>query len=337
VIASIAAGAAHDADGIENLASSSTYNQVTYDTTQPTLTYVHIASNNANPTIAVVGNRVTLTVRTSESLDTLTAAIAGHAATVSGSGTNWTAWYTMTSEDTEGEVAFGIAFSDRAGNDGAPVTATTDSSSVTFIKTAFISVSAPNGGESWLAGTRHTISWTFANVTGNVKIELLKGGVLNRVIISSTSIGSGGSGSYSWLISSAQAAGADYRVRVTSLSQPTCADTGNADFAITRTTSRTVTVVSPNGGESWVAGTRHTISWTFVNVTGYVRIELLKGGAVNRVISYYTWVGVGGSGFYSWMIPSTQAAGTDYKIRITSWSYPTCTDTSNNNFAITRP
>jgi hypothetical protein len=98
----------------------------------------------------------------------------------------------------------------------------------------------------------------------------------------------------------------------------------------------TITVVTPNGGESWKAGTRHTISWTYTGISGNVKIELIKGGVLNRVITNSTPIGAGGNGSFSWVIPSNQTAGTDYKIRVTSLSEPACTDTSNNNFTITK-
>ncbi len=62
-----------------------------------------------------------------------------------------------------------------------------------------------------------------------------------------------------------------------------------------------------------------------------MKIELLKAGVVNRVITTST----ANDGNYDWTIPSTQTLGTDYKIRITSTTYPEITDSSNANFAIT--
>jgi hypothetical protein len=51
---------------------------------------------------------------------------------------------------------------------------------------------------------------------------------------------------------------------------------------------------------------------------------------VNRVISSCT----ANDGSYTWTISSTQALGTDYKIRVTSTSYSSIRDSSNSNFAI---
>jgi hypothetical protein len=57
----------------------------------------------------------------------------------------------------------------------------------------------------------------------------------------------------------------------------------------------------------------------------------MKAGVVNKVISSST----ANDGVYgAWKISSTQTLGTDYKIRITSTSIPSITDSSNSNFAI---
>jgi hypothetical protein len=82
-------------------------------------------------------------------------------------------------------------------------------------------------------------------------------------------------------------------------------------------------------------GSTQTISWTYTGNPGaYVKIELLKGGVVNRTIAGLVSKGTGGAGSKTWAIPSTQAPGNDYTIRITSTSNSGFTDTSDNNFTI---
>ncbi len=69
----------------------------------------------------------------------------------------------------------------------------------------------------------------------------------------------------------------------------------------------TLTVTSPNGGESWVGGSTHEITWTSTgSPTALVKIELVKPGvALNKVIIAST----PNDGSYSWVIPMTQALG----------------------------
>jgi parallel beta-helix repeat protein len=100
---------------------------------------------------------------------------------------------------------------------------------VIWMSASSITVTSPNGGENWQAGTVQTIQWTHTgNPDPNVKIELLKGGVA-KIIQSSISIGSG---SYSWNIPNNQESGTDYKVRITSTTNPAYTDMSNENFAI---------------------------------------------------------------------------------------------------------
>ena len=96
-----------------------------------------------------------------------------------------------------------------------------------------------------------------------------------------------------------------------------------------------LTVVSPNGGETWVAGTTQTIRWQYTGNPGYyAKIELLKNGVVNRTITTYASMGANGAGTYNWVIPSTQASGTDYAIRVSSSTNAAYQDISNGAISI---
>ena len=145
------------------------------------------------------------------------------------------------------------------------------------------------------------------NIGSYVKIELLKNNSLNRTISSYTSKGSNGSGSYNWAIPSTQTPGSDYRIRVTSYSNSSVKDIGDADFTITPPPPPEIIVTFPDGSEILEAGTARTIRWNYNGDIGsYVKIELLKNNVLTRTISSYTSKGSNGSGSYNWTIPSTQ-------------------------------
>lgn len=96
-----------------------------------------------------------------------------------------------------------------------------------------ITVTSPNGGESYQAGTTQTIQWTYTGDPGDsVKIELYKGGVLNLTIAASVSTGTLCSGTYTWTIPLSQTIGADYRIRITGTSSSAYTDEGDANFTI---------------------------------------------------------------------------------------------------------
>ena len=130
---------------------------------------------------------------------------------------------------------------------------------------------------NWTRGTTQTIRWNSSGNPGTyVKIELLKGGVLNRVIIASTP----NDGTHPWLILPTQAPGTDYKVRITTGAGYT--DTSDDDFTIP---TPNITAITPNGGENWRRGTTQTIRWNSTESPGtYVKIELLKPGKPNQLI-----------------------------------------------------
>jgi len=209
-------------------------------------------------------------------------------------------------------------------------TAATDSSNAVFaLISETLTVTYPNGGEEWVGGTTNSITWTSTgSPTAYVKIELVKPGVLNRGIISSTL----NDGSYDWVIPMTQALGSDYSVKITRTTFPTgstaATDYSDEYFSIA---PEELAVTSPNGGESWVRGTVHGITWvTTGSSNAYVRIELLKGGELRRVIASSAL----NKGTYSWAIPAALALGVDYSVRVTRTSGFRVGDSSDAYFSV---
>ncbi len=94
-----------------------------------------------------------------------------------------------------------------------------------------------------------------------------------------------------------------------------------------------IAVLSPNGGETWAAGSTQTIRWVYTGDPGKVKIELFKGGVFNKTIASSA-KGKNGTGSKTWKIPPKQEPGNDYTIRITSKTNSSWTDTSDNYFTI---
>jgi C1A family cysteine protease len=194
-----------------------------------------------------------------------------------------------------------------------------------------IDITTPNSGEKWFTNTKQTITWTYSGNPGNtVKIECLKGSSAT-VISQNCSIGSSGTGSYSWSIPSSYVPGSNYKIRITPVADRTAGDTSDGDFTIS---PGLIKVISPNGGEIWKPGTKQTILWSYEGNPGsYVSIEVLKGSAVVLRISSRP-IGSGGVGSYQWNIPSTQKQGSDYKIRVISTTQPNVSDISDGFLTI---
>jgi len=199
-----------------------------------------------------------------------------------------------------------------------------------------VQVATPNGGETWPGGLVQTIRWFHNGGPGPyVRLDLFKAGALSRTIATSAPIGSNGQGSYVWTVPATQAAGADYRVRISSTSTPTIDDWSDVAFAIA---APTITVTPPNGGEIWRGGLKQTIRWTSTgNPGGYVKLELFKGDALSRTIASSVSRGTNGAGAYTWTVPATQLPGTEYRIKVTSTSTPAVLDWSDEPFTIAAP
>lgn len=193
------------------------------------------------------------------------------------------------------------------------------------ISGATLTVTSPNGGESLLAGAATTVTWT-SDVTGNVRITLLKSDLQIMVIAAGTP----NDGTQTWNIPATFISGNDFKVKIASCLDPTVFDVSDDIFTITGNSGGTIAVVSPNGGETFTAGTLNNITWTS-DVTGNVRISLLKAGAHYAMISFST----PNDGVFEWLIPARLAAGSEYSVKIASVTFPTLFDVSDAAFSIT--
>lgn len=93
-----------------------------------------------------------------------------------------------------------------------------------------IALTFPTSGKTLKTSGKCVIKWTYTGIPGSVEIDLLEGGNKISTIISSTSAGSNGTGSYSWTIPS-ETPGSDYQVQVSSTTISSCTATSK-DFTI---------------------------------------------------------------------------------------------------------
>ena len=94
----------------------------------------------------------------------------------------------------------------------------------------------------------------------------------------------------------------------------------------------TLKVTTPNGGQKWTTGKSYQIKWSKGTAGAKVKIQLLKDGKDYKWISKSTK----NDGKHTWKIPSTVATASTYKVKITSTTKKTVTDSSNKNFKITK-
>ena len=190
-----------------------------------------------------------------------------------------------------------------------------------------ITVATPNGGEVYLPGNTVPIAWTWSGaVGGDVRINLQQG-AQTFVLIASTA----NDGAFDWTVPQAQAAGANYTIAITSLSDAGITDTSNAAFTINSGPPQArITVTAPNGGETLTRGGAAPITWTSTGaVGGNVKIVARKG-AQSAVIANTT----PNDGVYDWNVPTVYPHGPGFLIEISSVADPAIVDASDAAFTI---
>jgi len=145
----------------------------------------------------------------------------------------------------------------------------------------YITVTSPNGGETWYADTANYIEWDSYNTSGILKIEYTTnayydsaGGdsVTNWVTISDSAADNG---SFEWF-THAGISSENCMVRIIDV-DGSPSDVSDDVFSIIPADSTPeqpyITVTSPNGGETWYADTVNYVEWNSYGTSGTVKIE----------------------------------------------------------------
>jgi uncharacterized repeat protein (TIGR01451 family) len=106
-------------------------------------------------------------------------------------------------------------------------------------------------------------------------------------------------------------------------------NTASATTTVQAPATASLTVLKPNGGESWKINSSKTIQWTSSGVSGNVRIELSRNGGTSWETLF---AGTPNDGSQSWKVTGT--ATTTARIKVTSVNDPSASDVSNGDFVI---
>jgi hypothetical protein len=171
-----------------------------------------------------------------------------------------------------------------------------------------VTVTSPNGGETWAQGGTENITWTSDLLPGElVKISLIKpNGVFLKKIADNFSADLG---SHPVFIP-ASLPERDYRIKI-EVKGLAAADASDSPFTVS---SPSITLTSPIGGENWQAGTTRDITWHAILHPGdLIKIVLLKtnGKAILEIANNLDPT----PGTFAWNIPSELPAR-DYLIKI---------------------
>jgi photosystem II stability/assembly factor-like uncharacterized protein len=153
--------------------------------------------------------------------------------------------------------------------------------------TPALTVTSPNGGENWAAGSVRNITWTTTGTVANVKIEVsTDGGSSFTTIVASTA----NTGSYSWTVPNTPASTCKIRV---SDAAGTASGTSSGNFTIAAAGACTY-AISPSsrsfglsGGTGSVAVTAGAgCAWTATSNASWLTITSGASGTGNGSVNY---------------------------------------------------
>jgi hypothetical protein len=193
---------------------------------------------------------------------------------------------------------------------------------VLSVSSQSITVTSPNGSEVWAGCTQQTITWNSSGVTHyNIDYSTDNGATWTSV----ASIMSIPSNQFVWTVPNISSTSC--LVRVQDAYNLTVFDVSNVTFSITPS----VVVTSPNGAESWEAGTVQTITWVHSGTSNYFDLHYsVDAGTSWNVIqtNYYSTTGQ-----YTWNVPNTPSS--TCLVRVRDKNNATCmVDISDQLFTI---
>jgi hypothetical protein len=199
-------------------------------------------------------------------------------------------------------------------------------------------VDAPNGGEIWIIGDNRSIQWHSSGAVDEVRISLVDAADNAAGLIA---VVPAAASAYSWhvgdLSGGGTAASGQYRIKVKVVGQQV-EDKSDGLFSLVAVVQPrpSITVTSPNGGESWEIGTMHPVTWAQTDVSEHLRISLVRGSGI--VVGTIAEGLLPGSSPYSWsagrLMNGTKApVASDYRVRVQAMGEQGG-DSSDGTFAI---
>jgi len=190
-----------------------------------------------------------------------------------------------------------------------------------------LTITVPNGGEVWEAGSAEEITWTSIGPVGDfVKLEYQAEFGVPQLIAASTE----NDESFIW-DPIPDIASDHVKVIITSIDDPGVWDESDDFFTIEPPDEPKITVVVPNGGEVWVVGSSEEIAWNSFGAVGdFVKIEYSLSDGLPAPITAST----DNDGNFDWD-PIPDIESDQVRVIITSIDVPTVSDSSDDYFTIT--
>ncbi len=126
-------------------------------------------------------------------------------------------------------------------------------------QTISVTLFTPNGGEHWEAGATKNITWETSGTPESVNIY---SSFDNGATWSSYDSGAPDTGSHTWSVPLSITDEARIRIEAVKGEEVVTAESA-ASFFIVDTTPPVVTVSAPAGGENWLGGSAHNVSFSY--------------------------------------------------------------------------
>jgi subtilisin family serine protease len=171
-----------------------------------------------------------------------------------------------------------------------------------------ISVTSPNGGETWAVNTSHSITWTSTGTIANVKIEYTTDGTNFTVITASAT----NNGTFSWTVPSPTTTTA--KVKISDVANAATTDLSNANFTIsaadvTPPVTSNVLAIGITANSAVITWTTDEASSSVVNyglTTAYGSTTTGSNGVTSHSVSLS---GLTANTLYHYRVTSTDASG----------------------------
>lgn len=186
-----------------------------------------------------------------------------------------------------------------------------------------ITVTSPNGGEVLPGCTTHVITWNSLGTSDYYSIDYSTDN--GSTWTSITSFYNTTTGTYNWTVPNTSSG--TCLIRIIDSNDSMISDQSDMVFTVTSP----LTVLVPNGGESWEAGTQETISFNANGTSNYYDISYSTDAGSNWTNVATNWYNI--SHNYNWNVPNTPSSNCLVKIR--DHSNSCMTDISDNLFTIT--
>jgi beta-lactamase superfamily II metal-dependent hydrolase len=216
---------------------------------------------------------------------------------------------------------------------GAIADTLTNNGTALDLTAPLVAVLSPNGGETDAAGSASAISWSATDNVGVSTVDV-DASTDGGATWASVAAGVPNSGSAPWSVPNSPTITALARVTAHDASGNSAMAVSAAEFTIADQTAPLVAVTSPNGGESFLASSLQSVSWTASDNVGVdsVNVDYSLNGAAGpwQPVEH----GLANAGSLTWTIPDTPSDSAVIHVTVFDHASNQAADTSDGLFQI---